>query len=57
MRRLSSFLLSFTICLTWLIPAAFPDQHLADAQTPAAGVPLTGDFKGTGASQIATISG
>ena len=56
MRRLSSFLLSSAICLTWLIPAALPEQHLADAQTPAAGVPLTGDFKGTGASQIATIS-
>lgn len=56
MRRFSSFILSLTICLTWLIPAALPDQHVADAQTPAAGIPLSGDFKGAGGSQIATIS-
>src|SRR6202022_3053204 len=56
MRRLSSFILTLAICLTWLIPAALPGQHLANAQTPAAGIPLTGDFKGTGATQIATLS-
>ncbi len=56
MRRLAAFALSLVVCLTWLIPTTLPEQHLAVAQTPAAGIPLTGDFKGTGASQIATIS-
>ena len=56
MRRLASFVLTLILSLTWLIPTAVPLQHLADAQTPAAGAPLTGDFKGTGGSQIATIS-
>lgn len=56
MRRLSSFLLTLVISLSWLIPSAMPAEHTALAQTPAAGIPLSGDFKGTGASQIATIS-
>jgi len=56
MRRLSTFILALAICLTWLIPAALPAEHLANAQTPAAGIPLTGDFKGTGATQIAMLS-
>jgi hypothetical protein len=56
MRRLSSFALTLVLSLAWLIPAALPERHQADAQTPAAGIPLSGDFKGTGASQIATIS-
>src|SRR5438874_3962272 len=56
MRRPVSFLLSLVISLAWLIPTAAPLQHQAEAQTPAAGVPVTGDFRGTGASQIAMIS-
>ncbi|MDQ2952300.1 MAG: DUF3048 domain-containing protein [Chloroflexota bacterium] len=56
MRRLASFLLTLVISLSWLIPSAMPAEHQALAQTPAAGIPLSGDFKGTGASQIATIS-
>ncbi len=56
MRRLSSFLLTLVVSLSWLIPSAMPAEHTALAQTPAAGIPLSGDFRGTGASQIATIS-
>ncbi|MEK7863124.1 MAG: hypothetical protein AAB295_07670, partial [Chloroflexota bacterium] len=56
MRRFTSFTLTLLMTLAWLIPAALPADHTAVAQTPAAGVPLAGDFKGTGASQIATIS-
>jgi hypothetical protein len=56
MRRVAAFALTLAISLVWLIPTAMPAQHSAVAQTPAAGVPLTGDFKGTGASQIVTIS-
>ncbi|TME39637.1 MAG: hypothetical protein E6I57_06830 [Chloroflexi bacterium] len=55
MRRVASFGFSLLISLIWLIPAATPEQHLALAQTPAAGVPLVGSFKGTG-TQIVTIS-
>ncbi|HUQ40888.1 MAG TPA: DUF3048 domain-containing protein [Candidatus Limnocylindrales bacterium] len=56
MRRLFSFTMSLALSLAWLIPTAMPAEHTALAQTPAAGVPLSADFKGTGASQIATIS-
>jgi hypothetical protein len=56
MRRVAAFALTLAISLVWLIPTAMPAQHTAVAQTPAAGIPLTGDFKGTGASQIVTIS-
>lgn len=56
MRRLTSFTLTLVVALTWLIPTAYPAQHTAVAQTPAAGMPLAGDFKGTGASQLVTIS-
>jgi hypothetical protein len=56
MRRLLSFVLTLVVALTWLIPTAVPEQHTALAQTQAAGVPLVGDFKGTGARQIVTIS-
>jgi hypothetical protein len=56
MRRALSFVLTLVISLSWLIPSVSPAQHQADAQTPAAGVPLTGDFKGTGATQIVAIS-
>lgn len=56
MRRPVSFVLTLVVTLTWLIPTAVPQLHTADAQTPAAGMPLSGDFKGTGAAQIATIS-
>jgi len=55
MRRIASFGFSLLISLIWLIPAATPEQHLAVAQTPAAGVPLVGSFKGTG-TQIVTVS-
>ena len=56
MKRLASFALTLAVSLVWLIPSASPESHTALAQTPAAGFPLTGDFKGTGASQIAMIS-
>ena len=56
MRRLFSFILTLVISFLWLIPTAMPAEHTALAQTPAAGIPLSGDFKGTGASQIVTIS-
>lgn len=56
MRRVTSFALTLVISLAWLIPSAAPEQHTAVAQTPAAGIPLTGDFRGTGGAQIATIS-
>ncbi|HZP95973.1 MAG TPA: DUF3048 domain-containing protein [Candidatus Limnocylindria bacterium] len=56
MRRIAAFALSLAVSLTWIIPTTLPAEHVADAQTPAAGIPLTGDFKGTGASQIATVS-
>lgn len=56
MRRSLSFALTLAMTLAWAIPAAAPATHTALAQTPAAGVPLSGDFKGTGATQIATIS-
>lgn len=56
MRRSASFALTLVMTLAWVIPAAAPSTHTALAQTPAAGVPLSGDFKGTGAAQIATIS-
>ena len=56
MRRSLSFALTLVLSLAWLIPTALPAAHQASAQTPAAGMPLSGDFKGTGASQIVTIS-
>ena len=56
MRRSLSFALTLVVSLAWLIPTILPAAHQADAQTPAAGMPLSGDFKGTGASQIVTIS-
>lgn len=56
MRRSLSFLLTLVVALVWLIPSALPASHTAMAQTPAAGRPFTGDFKGTGGSQIAMIS-
>jgi len=55
-RRSVSFLLTLVVSVLWLIPSAAPAEHTALAQTPAAGFPIAGDFKGTGASQIATIS-
>jgi len=56
MRRVTSFALTLVISLAYLIPSVFPEQHTALAQTPAAGIPLTGDFKGAGGTQIVTIS-
>lgn len=56
MRRLTAFVLSLVVSLSWLLPTASPERHTAVAQTPAAGVPLTGSFRGAGGSQIATIS-
>jgi len=56
MRRAGSFVLTLVVSLCWLIPTAAPAQHAADAQTPAAGVPLSGDFRGSGGTQIVTIS-
>ncbi len=56
MRRVTSFALTLVISLAWLIPTAVPEQHTADAQTPAAGIPLSGDFRGAGGAQIVTIS-
>ena len=56
MRRAVAFLLSLVVTLTWLIPSAAPERHTALAQTPGAGIPLTGDFLGTGGSQIAMLS-
>ena len=50
MRRTTAFLLTVVVALVWLIPAAAPQQHLASAQTPAAGIPLSGDFRGAGGS-------
>jgi len=56
MRRATAFLLTVVVALVWLIPAAAPQQHLASGQTPAAGVPLSGDFRGAGGSQLVAIS-
>jgi hypothetical protein len=55
-RRSVSFVLTLVVSVLWLIPSTAPASHLALAQTPAAGSPIAGDFKGTGASQIAMIS-
>jgi hypothetical protein len=56
MRRVTSFALTLVLSLVVLMPSVSPEQHRAVAQTPAAGVPLSGDFKGAGGAQIATIS-
>ncbi len=56
MRRAAAFALTLVVSLAWLIPTAAPGRHTALAQTPGGGVPLVGDFKGNGASQIATVS-
>ena len=56
MRRAVAFLLTLVVSLTWLIPSAAPERHVALAQTPGAGIPLTGDFLGTGWRQIAMLS-
>ena len=56
MRRATAFLLTVIVSVLWLIPTVAPSQHVADAQTPAAGTPLSGNFRGTGGAQIAMVS-
>ena len=54
-RRLITFVLTFVICIVWLIPAALPQQSVALAQTLANGLVASGDFKGAGYAQIASV--
>ena len=54
-KRLVTFFLTLVICLVWVIPAATPDLSVASAQTLANGLVVTGDFKGAGYTQIASL--
>src|SRR5688572_22316597 len=54
-RRAAAFLLSLVTCVLWLIPIASGDRSIAVAQTLGGGDSITGDFKGAGYQQIATI--
>jgi len=54
-KRLLTVLLTVVICVLWLIPAADPRGHTASAQTLANGLVVSGDFKGAGYTQIASL--
>ena len=54
-RRLFAFLVTIVVCTVWLIPAATPRQSIAAAQTLANGLVVSGDFKGAGYTQLASL--
>ena len=54
-KRLLSFLLTLVTCVVWLVPSFSPGGGVANAQTLANGFVLSGDFKGAGYSQIASL--
>jgi hypothetical protein len=55
-RRVATFLLTFVISTTWLIPSVAPrSASVAYAQTLGQGYSVAGDFNGTGHQQIATL--
>ena len=54
-RRLLTVLITVVICAVWLIPSANPRGSVASAQTLANGLVVSGDFKGAGYSQIASL--
>ena len=54
MRRLLSFAMAFTLLMGWLIPASSSSGRAA-AQTLANGLSVSGDFKGAGFQQVATL--
>ncbi len=53
-RRASTFLLTLVISSVWLIPSVTPTS-IAHGQTLGQGYSVTGDFKGAGYQQIATL--
>src|SRR5438445_8379557 len=55
MKRPLTVLLTVVICVLWLIPTADPPSHTASAQTLANGLVVSGDFKGAGYTQIASL--
>ncbi len=53
--RAASFVLGLLLSFMWLVPSVAPERGIANAQTLANGVAVTGDFKGAGYQQIATL--
>ncbi len=53
-RRVFAFVLTLVVSTVWLIPSASP-SGIAYAQTVGAGVSVTGDFRGAGGAQIASL--
>ncbi|MDQ2913222.1 MAG: DUF3048 domain-containing protein [Chloroflexota bacterium] len=55
-RRIRTFLLALVVSTVWLIPSVAPGSGgIADAQTLGQGYSVSGDFKGAGYQQIATL--
>ena len=54
-KRLLTFLLTLVTCVVWLVPSVSPGGGVANAQTLANGFVVSGDFKGAGSSQIASL--
>src|SRR5256885_15136748 len=54
-RRLLTVLITVAIGVVWLTPAANPGGSVASAQTLANGLVVSGDFKGAGYTQIASV--
>ena len=54
-KRLLTFLLTLVTCVVWLVPSVSPGGGVANAQTLANGFVVSGDFKGAGYSQIASL--
>ncbi|OLD11321.1 MAG: hypothetical protein AUJ06_00625 [Chloroflexi bacterium 13_1_40CM_3_70_6] len=54
-RRLLTVLLTVVTCLVWLLPATNLRGNVASAQTLANGLVVSGDFRGAGYAQIASL--
>ena len=55
MKRAFTFLLTLVVSTVWLVPSATPSRGIAEAQTPGAGVTVSGNFRGTGGAQLASL--
>ena len=55
MKRALTFALTLIVSTVWLVPSATPSRGIAEAQTPGAGVTVSGDFRGNGRAQLASL--